>query len=277
MRRRAGSPAAIYPSASRRPIPRTEVGRLGGSLNSMLGQIEEAFDQREASEQRMRRFLADASHELRTPLTSIRGYAELFRMGAVRDPAELERAMGRIEQESARMSGMVNDLLRLARLDEVREPVRERVDLGALVSEACADARAAAPERQISLTAPERLAVLGDADLLHQAVANVLANAIAHTPGGTPIELTLERDGGKAMMRVRDHGPGISGSEREQIFERFWRRSEDRGRDTGGAGLGLAIVAGVVHAHGGSVAVENHPEGGAVFTLELPVEAGVPA
>lgn len=257
--------------------PRTEVGRLGTSLNSMLGQIEEAFDQRAASERRMRRFLADASHELRTPLTSIRGYAELFRMGAVRDTDELDRAMGRIEQESARMGGMVNDLLRLARLDEIREPVREHVDLSDLVSAACADARATAPDRVISYTPPGRVPVLGDADLLHQAVANVLANAIAHTPSGTPIELTLERAAGKATLTVRDHGPGISDAERRQIFERFWRQSEARDRDSGGAGLGLAIVAGVVEVHGGAVGAENHPDGGAVFTLELPLEAAVRA
>jgi two-component system, OmpR family, sensor kinase len=254
--------------------PRTEVGRLGGALNSMLGQIEGAFSQREASERRMRRFLADASHELRTPLTSIRGYAELFRIGAVRDPDDLEKAMRRIEQESARMGGMVNDLLSLARLDEMPEPVSEPVHLRQLVVEACEDARASARDREISVEAPAALNILGDADLLRRVVTNLLSNAIEHTPAGTPIEVSLRGEAGNAVLSVRDHGPGISDAAREQVFERFWRQSESRGRD-GGAGLGLAIVAGVVEAHGGSVRAENRPDGGAVFTVRLPLEAEV--
>lgn len=251
--------------------PRTEVGQLGVSLNSMLGQIEEAFDQRQASERRMRRFLADASHELRTPLTSIRGYAELFRLGAAADPGDLDRAMRRIEQESARMGGMVNDLLSLARLDETRQPVHEPVDFGELVSEACDDARAVTPDRRIDLSGPAKLMIQGDADQLRQVVANLLANATAHTPAGTPIEVALSIGSGNAVLTVRDHGPGVSDSAREQIFERFWRESESRDRDSGGAGLGLAIVAGVVGAHRGSARVDNHPGGGAVFTVELPI------
>jgi two-component system, OmpR family, sensor kinase len=257
--------------------PRTEVGQLGVALNSMLGQIEEAFDQREASEQRMRRFLADASHELRTPLTSIRGYAEVFRIGAAHKPEDLDMAMRRIEQESTRMGGMVNDLLALARLDEVREPRREPVDFGELVAEICDDARAAAPERQIGLTAPASVQVLGDPGQLRQVVTNLLNNATVHTPEGTPIEVAVASEGGNAVLTVRDHGPGIADGTEQQIFDRFWRQSESRGRESGGAGLGLSIVAGVVEAHGGSARAENHPGGGAVFTVELPIEAGVPA
>src|SRR5437763_2002342 len=165
--------------------PRTEVGRLGASLNAMLGQIEGAFAEREASEQPMRRFRADASHELRTPLPSIRGYAEVFGMGAAEHPEDIEKAMRRIEQASTRMSAMVNDLLTLARLDEVREPVREPVDLRQLVAEACDDARAAAPKRQIELTASDPVELFGDPDQLRQVVANLLANATVHTPAGT--------------------------------------------------------------------------------------------
>jgi two-component system, OmpR family, sensor kinase len=257
--------------------PRTEVGQLGVALNSMLGQIEEAFGQREASERRMRRFLADASHELRTPLTSIRGYAELFRIGAAHEPGEVDKAMRRIEQESVRMTGMVNDLFALARLGEVREPVREPVDLRELVAEACEDARAAAPDRRINVTAPAPMEILGDHDKLRQVVTNLLSNATDHTPPGTPIEVTLTSASGNAVLTVRDHGPGISDDAKAQIFERFWRESESRDRESGGAGLGLAIVAGVVEAAGGAVRVENHPEGGAVFTVELPIEAEVPA
>jgi two-component system, OmpR family, sensor kinase len=251
--------------------PRTEVGRVGVALNSMLGQIEQAFDQRQASERRMRRFLADASHELRTPLTSIRGYAELFRLGAASDPDELSKAMGRIEQESERMSGMVNDLLSLARMDEVREPAREPVDFARLVADACEDARAAAPDREISLSSPDSVQMLGDSDQLRQLVANLLANAAGHTPAGTAIDVRLVRQGASAVLTVRDHGPGISEDAKRQVFERFWRQSEARGRDAGGAGLGLAIVASVVEAHGGLARVENHPGGGAVFAVELPV------
>jgi two-component system OmpR family sensor kinase len=250
--------------------PDTEVGQLGLSLNAMLVQIEEAFAQREASEMRMRRFLADASHELRTPLTSIRGYSEVFRLGAAADPAELETAMRRIEQESVRMSGMVNDLMALARLDELREPIRELVDLRGLVSDACDDARAVAPDREISLTGPPEVEILGDPDQLRRVAANLLANAIGHTPESSPIEVALEVRDGEAVLSVRDHGPGIADGANDKVFERFWRASESRGRD-GGAGLGLAIVAGVADAHGGSVSVVNDPGGGARFTVRLPM------
>ncbi len=251
--------------------PRTEVGRVGVALNSMLGQIERAFEQRQESERRMRRFLADASHELRTPLTSIRGYAELFRLGAASDPQELGKAMGRIEQESERMGVMVNDLLSLARMDELREPLREPVDLARIVADACEDARAAAPDRSISLSSPDSLGMLGDGDQLHQLVANLLANASGHTPPGSPIEVRLSREGESAVLTVRDHGPGIAPDAKQQVFERFWRQSQSRGREAGGAGLGLAIVASVVEAHGGGARVENHPGGGAVFAVELPL------
>jgi two-component system OmpR family sensor kinase len=259
---------------SRRVEPdndRTEVGRLGRSLNAMLAQIEKAFAEREAGERHLRRFLADASHELRTPLASIRGYSELYRIGATRDPAEVERAMVRIEAESARMGGLVDDLLTLARVDEVREPAREPLDLRELLEDARDDARAAAPERAISLTPTGPVAIDADGDALRRVFANLLRNAIVHTPDGTPIEISLEATDAAATVRVRDHGPGLPPGDPNAVFERFWRDSESRGRDDGGAGLGLAIVAAVVNAHGGSVDASNAADGGATFTVRLPL------
>jgi two-component system OmpR family sensor kinase len=259
---------------SRRVEPdddRTEVGGLGRSLNAMLAQIEAAFAEREAGERRLRRFLADASHELRTPLASIRGYSELYRIGAARDPAEVERAMARIEAESARMGGLVDDLLTLARIDEVREPAREPLDLCELLEDARDDARAAAPGREISLTSRGPVAARGDGDALRRVFANLLRNAIVHTPDGTPIEISLEATDTWATVRVRDHGPGLPPGNPDAVFERFWRDSASRGRDDGGAGLGLAIVAALVGAHGGSVEASNPADGGARFTVRLPL------
>jgi two-component system OmpR family sensor kinase len=259
---------------SRRVEPdndRTEVGRLGQSLNAMLVQIEAAFAERAAGERRLRRFLADASHELRTPLASIRGYSELYRLGAARDPAEVERAMSRIESESARMGGLVDDLLTLARIDEVREPARDPLDLRELLEDARDDARAAAPEREISLTPTGPVAIEADGDALRRVFGNLLRNAIVHTPEGTPIELSLETTEARAIVKVRDHGPGLPPGDPNAVFERFWRDSSSRGRDDGGAGLGLAIVAALVNAHGGSVDAENLAGGGALFTVRLPL------
>ncbi|HVV90302.1 MAG TPA: HAMP domain-containing sensor histidine kinase [Solirubrobacterales bacterium] len=261
---------------SRRVEPdddRTEVGRLGRSLNAMLHQIEAAFAERAAGERRLRRFLADASHELRTPLASIRGYSELYRIGAARDPAAVERAMSRIEAESARMGGLVDDLLTLARADEVREPAREPLDLRELLEDARDDARAAAPERAISLTPTGPVAIEADGDALRRVFANLLRNAIVHTPKGTPIEISLEATEGWATVAVRDHGPGLPPGDPNAVFERFWRDSASRGRDDGGAGLGLAIVAALVNAHGGRVAASNRPDGGALFTVSLPLRS----
>jgi two-component system OmpR family sensor kinase len=267
---------------SRRVEPdndRTEVGRLGGSLNAMLVQIEKAFAERAAGERRLRRFLADASHELRTPLASIRGYSELYRIGAAREPAEVERAMSRIEAESARMGGLVDDLLTLARVDEVREPAREPLDLRELLEDVRDDARAAAPERKISLNPTGPLAIEADGDALRRVFANLLRNAIVHTPGDTSIELSLESTEAWATVTVRDHGPGLPPGDPNAVFERFWRDSAARGRDDGGAGLGLAIVAALVNAHGGTVDASNPVGGGALLTVRLPLRSpsGAPA
>jgi two-component system OmpR family sensor kinase len=251
--------------------PRTEVGRLGIALNRMLDRLEQAFAAREASQERLRRFIADASHELRTPLASIRGYAELFRMGATREPRDVEKSMRRIEEEAARMGVLVEDLLTLARLDEVREAEHTHVDVARLARDAVDDARATAPEREIGLSV-EPADVTGDADQLRQVLANLLRNALVHTPAGTPIEVSVGRRDGEVRLQVRDHGPGLPTDDADALFERFWRAEGGRERGRDGAGLGLAIVAGIVDAHGGSVGAGNAPDGGAVFTVRLPSE-----
>jgi two-component system, OmpR family, sensor kinase len=250
--------------------PRTEVGRLGISLNAMLDRLERAFGEREASEDRLRRFIADASHELRTPLASIRGYAELFRMGAARDPADVEKAMGRIEDEAARMGVLVEDLLTLARLDEVPDTPHAQLDLAGLVRDAVDDGRASAPDRAIGIEVDGPALVLGDRDQLRQVLGNLLRNAFVHTPRGTPIEVSLAHVGGEVRLEVRDHGPGLPTSDAEALFERFWRSEGGRERGRGGAGLGLAIVAAIVDAHDGEVSAGNAPGGGASFVVTLP-------
>jgi two-component system OmpR family sensor kinase len=250
--------------------PRTEVGRLGIALNAMLERLERAFAQRQASEDRLRQFLADASHELRTPLASIRGYAELHRMGALRDDAETERAMRRVEDEAARMGVLVEDLLMLARLDEVAEAPHVELDLAQLASDAIDDARATAPDRDIALHAEGAARVCGDAHQLRQVLANLLRNALVHTPEGTPVEVLVGARGDVVELIVRDHGPGLPDGEADALFERFWRSEGGRERGRAGAGLGLAIVAAIVAAHGGQVSAADAPDGGAAFTVALP-------
>jgi len=251
--------------------PRTEVGRLGLSLNAMLGRLEDAFAEREASEQRLRTFLSDASHELRTPLAAIRGYAEVFRMGAAADPEDLARAMRRIEEEAARMGVLVEDLLVLARLDEDREQVRERVDLTVLVHDAAADARAMDPERPVDADDDGPLPVLGDPDALRQVLGNLVRNALVHTPPGTAVELHARGDDGHAELEVRDHGPGLPPGDPQALFERFWRQEGGRKQGPAGAGLGLAIVHGITTRHGGTVTARDADGGGASFIVRLPV------
>jgi len=250
--------------------PRTEVGRLGTALNAMLDRLEQAFAERQASEDRLRRFLADASHELRTPLVSIRGYAELFRIGAAREPADVEKAMKRIEEEAARMGVLVEDLLTLARLDEIADAPHERVHLGAVAADAVQDARATAPGREIDLAMADDPMVNGSPDQLRQVLANLLRNAVVHTPGGTPVEVSVATADGVASVVVRDHGNGLPEGEPDALFDRFWRADAGRERGRDGAGLGLAIVAGIVHAHAGSVGAANAEGGGARFTVKLP-------
>ncbi len=250
--------------------PKTEVGRLGLALNEMLERLEQAFAARTESEERLRQFLADASHELRTPLASIRGYAELFRMGATRDPGATDTAMRRIEEESARMGVLVEDLLTLARLDEEPERPATPVELAELAGDAVQDARARAPEREITLVADGPSTVSGDPLQLRQVLTNLLGNAIVHTPAGTAIEVLLAGGTREVRLTVRDHGPGIPEQSREHLFERFWRREGGRERGKAGAGLGLAIVHAIVGAHHGTIAVGETPGGGAEFVVRLP-------
>jgi two-component system OmpR family sensor kinase len=247
---------------------RTEVGQLGLALNTMLGEIESAFAARDRTEHRLRQFLADASHELRTPLTSIQGFAELFRLGSDTPGVDLPVIMRRIEQESARMKTLVEDLLLLARLDQTRPIERAPVDLAVLAADACSDAVAAAPDRAVTLDAPEPVVIQGVGDHLRQAMANLVTNALRHTPAGTPIEVKAALAAGAATVTVRDHGPGLDEEALTHVFDRFWQA--DQARVGTGAGLGLAIVAGIAAEHGGTAGAGNAPGGGALFTLHLP-------
>jgi two-component system OmpR family sensor kinase len=249
----------------------TEVGRLGAALNAMLGQIERAFAERRASEDRLRRFVADASHELRTPLTSIRAYAELFDRGADRRPEDLGRAMRGIEAEAERMGVLVDDLLLLARLDQGRSLDRAPVDLGALAAEAIDAARAVEPDRPLSVRVDGSVEVAGDPVRLRQLVDNLLANVRAHTPAGAGAEVSVFPEDGRGIVVVADHGPGISRHDQGRVFERFYRADPSRARDAGGAGLGLAIVAAIAAAHGGRSGVGTADGGGAEFRIELPL------
>ena len=259
---------------SRRVEPatsKTEIGRLGLALNSMLSQIEAAFAQRTASESRLRRFIADASHELRTPLTSIRGYSEMLRRGAAKSPTDSELARRRIEDEAVRMSTLVDDMLLIARLDQGRPLEMKPVDLQAIARDAAADARAVAPQREVKVDAPIPVVVTGDDTRLRQVVSNLMRNALVHTPGATPVEIAVSTENGLARISVADHGPGLRPDEMERIFEPFYRADPSRSRDRGGAGLGLAIVNAVVSAHGGKVRVRETNGGGATFNVELPL------
>jgi two-component system OmpR family sensor kinase len=263
--------------------PNTEVGRVGASINRMLGHIAAALSARQSSENKVRTFVSDASHELRTPLASIRGYAELTRRSGEELPEDATYALGRIESEAVRMTAIVEDLLLLARLDEGRELARDPVELGALVSAAVNDARAASPDHDWQLELPSRdVIVAGDSQRLFQTVANLLGNARVHTPAGTRVVAAVVADHSEARISVTDNGPGIDPAVGRSVFERFVRGDVSRQRASGGTGLGLAIVAGVVEAHGGRVSVESVP-GNTRFTVTLPLalppaaEAGVPS
>jgi two-component system OmpR family sensor kinase len=263
---------------------RTEVGRLSSALNGMLARIESAFRAQQESEERargsaerMRRFVADASHELRTPLTSIRGFAELYRQGAVRDPEEVGRLMQRIEAEGARMGLLVEDLLLLARLDQQRPLTIAPVDLAEVAGDAVHDAQAVQPDRPIGLRLDDSLTevpvVLGDEARLRQVVGNLVTNALTHTPPSARVTLTLAEDPGSpdvVVLQVADEGPGMAREHAGHVFERFYRADNARTRAAGGTGLGLSIVASLVAAHGGTVDLITAQGQGAVFTVRLP-------
>jgi two-component system, OmpR family, sensor kinase len=285
--------------------PRTEIGRLGRSLNIMLSQIETAFHAREESEaaahrseERMRRFIADAGHELRTPLTAIRGFAEYYRQrggmetrwdhdeapatGDGLTPSDLDRLMQRVEKEAARMGLLVEDLLLLARLDQQRPLARQPVDLLSLAGDAVHDARLLAPARTVDLSVQPGAAflVIGDEPRLRQVIGNLMSNALTHTPDGTPIEVSIGSgtldprlpDSPPAVtLDVTDHGPGMTPEQAHRVFERFYRTDQARTRATGGSGLGLAIVNALVSAHGGVASVRTAPGKGATFRIALPL------
>jgi two-component system, OmpR family, sensor kinase len=278
------------------PQPVTEVGSLARSLNTMLAQIEAAFTAQAASEaaarqaeqsarhseERMRRFVADASHELRTPLTTIRGFAELYRQGAVTTPQQTAEVVQRIENEASRMGLLVEDLLLLARLDRERPLKLAPVELRVLAAEAVEAARVVAPDRQITLvTAPDsgHLVVRGDDARLRQVIGNLLTNALTHTPAGTPVIVRLASDPadgptGTAIVEIHDRGPGLTPEQQERVFERFYRADPARTRRADGTvstGLGLAIVAALVAAHEGVVEVDSQPGVGATFRVRLPL------
>jgi two-component system OmpR family sensor kinase len=250
--------------------PRTEVGRLGAALNEMLAQIERAFAERERSENRLRRFVADASHELRTPLTSVRGYAELFRRGASDRPEDLRVVMRRIEDDAARMGVLVDDMLLLARLDQGRPLERAPVDLGAIAADLADDARMLHPDWPVELRVDGETIVIGDELRLRQALGNLLANARAHTPQGTAITVAVTGNRQVVTVEVADGGPGIDAEDLPRVFERFYRADPSRSRASGGSGLGLSIVASITEAHGGEAAVTSEAGQGATFTLSIP-------
>ncbi|GIG60783.1 two-component sensor histidine kinase [Longispora fulva] len=255
--------------------PRTEIGRLGRALNGMLAQIETAFAARATSEhralrseERMRRFVADASHELRTPLTTIRGFAELYRQGA----GEPGQVVKRIEDEAARMGLLVEDLLLLARLDQQRPLAMEPVHLDVLAADAAEGARAQAPDREVTLEVAPAV-VTGDESRLRQVIGNLVTNALTHTPAGTPIAVRLVTSGDSAVIEIADQGPGLTPEQGERVFERFYRADPARSRRSGstGTGLGLAIVAALVAAHNGTVEVASAAGEGATFRVRLPL------
>jgi two-component system OmpR family sensor kinase len=268
-----GSGAVDLPHRVPETDPRTEVGQLGAAFNQMLGHVETSLEQREASEARLRRFVADASHELRTPLAGIRGYAELALRSTEAVPHEVSHALGRVESEAVRMGRLVDDLRLLARLDTGRPLEQEDVDLSRLVIEVTSDARVAGPDHRWSLDLPdEPLVVRGDEHRLHQVVANLLSNARTHTPAGTSVVVRLGADPqarNQVLLSVRDDGPGIPKELQDSVFERFVRADDSRSRVIGSTGLGLSIAHAVVKAHGGSLTLVSD-KGGTEFRIALP-------
>lgn len=250
----------------------TEVGRLNRSLNIMLARIDRAFADRARTIDQMQRFVGDASHELRTPLVSVRGYAELYRMGALQTPEDVAQAMDRIEKEAIRMGALVEDLLELARMDESRPLEISTFDLLTVAQDAALDAGAFDPERTITVSG-DSVEIQAEENKIRQVVTNLMGNALRFTPVGSPLELVVSHnDGAKnATISIVDHGEGIPKQLREKIFERFYRADNSRARETGGSGLGLAIVASIVRAHGGDIKVTATKGGGATFSVSLPL------
>lgn len=247
----------------------TEADQLGAALNRMMTTIEEAFEAKDETEQRLRRFVADASHELRTPTSTIRGYAELYRLGGLSEPEAMADAMRRTELEAARLGRLVEDLLLLARTDQGRPLDSEPVDLASVATEVVGNARVAHRDRSIGLTVPDGAVVLGDGDRLRQVVGNLVDNAIQHTPESASVDVAVRTDDGHVVVEVSDDGPGIPPHVGAQVFARFWRADESRTRASGGSGLGLSIVQSIVEAHGGDVTMTSQPGAGATFAVRL--------
>lgn len=261
--------------------PRTELDRLSTGLNGMLDRIEAGDAARADSEQRMRRFIADASHELRTPLAGIKGFTELYRMGGMPERADVDASMVRIEREAARLVDMVEELLLLARLDEHGTAAAlpldfTPMDLRTLAVDALHDLRALDPGRPVALTGlgggrPGAAPVLGDEARLRRVTSNLVGNAVAHTPPGTPVRIGVGTEDGHAVLEFADEGPGMTGEQAERVFSRFYRVDRARARPgEGGAGLGLSIVDSLVRAHNGRVDLRTAPGAGATFRILLP-------
>jgi two-component system OmpR family sensor kinase len=238
----------------------------------MLARIDRAFSDRAKTIEQMQRFVGDASHELRTPLVSVRGYAELYRMGALQNDEEVAQAMERIEKEAIRMGVLVEDLLELARLDETRPLELGRFDIMKVAQDAALDARAFDPERTITVEG-DSVEILAAENKIRQVFTNLLGNALRFTESGTPLEIKISESSEDKTVSISivDHGEGIPKQIRDKIFERFWRADNSRTRETGGSGLGLAIVSSIVRAHMGTIKVTATPGGGATFTVTLPV------
>ncbi len=247
-----------------------EVERLGNAFNEMLARLQASFLEQQSSEERLRRFVADASHELRTPLTSIRGFSELTRRLGPEADEERRNALARIEDEAVRMSRLVDDLLVLARLDQRRDRRREPVDLTLLARDVVEAARELEPERPLELIASGPAIVEGDPDQFRQVLMNLVGNVRTHTPPGTPASVTVTRAGDAVIVGVHDEGPGIATADQPRLFDRFYRADTARTRTTGGSGLGLAIVQTIVEAHGGEIGVVSDPGDGTTFTIVLP-------
>jgi len=262
-------------------LPRsTEAGQLGGALNHMLDELDASFAAQTASEDRLRRFVADASHELRTPVTTIRGYAELYRIGGLPAGEPLDEAMRRTEQEAVRMARLVDDLLTLAKLDRGRPLERRPVDLAVLVADAARDATAVDGDRAITTALPAltgAAVVEGDEDRLRQVIANVVGNALVHTPPGTPIELRVDATADRACVAVVDHGPGMPPDVAAKVTRRFYRADPARARHRGGSGLGMSIADAAVAAHGGSIGVDSTEGVGTTVTVSLPLAPRAPS
>ena len=253
--------------------PDSEVGRLTASLNRMLSRIEESFAVQRRSEEKLRRFVADASHELRTPLTAIRGFAELHRQGAITGEENTRELVGRIESESKRMSALVEDLLTLARLDQARAIAHDAVDIKQLIEEAVQAVKASAPNANISMDIPtEEAFIIGDSVKVYQAILNLAVNAAIHTPEGTPITISLLARDEDTQIKVQDLGPGLTPEQQTRVFERFYRVDQSRTRaGTEGSGLGLSIVQAIMDAHEGRVDIDSELGRGTTFTLTFPI------